>query len=82
MSEIIRAEVAVSYGDQSGAPRMAVITHDIPVTTSAPGGSLYLTPEENEAALKAAAQAFAAALPTDRGYEIAGSLVSETKIAV
>ncbi|MFH8345005.1 hypothetical protein [Streptomyces sp. NPDC018045] len=78
MSKTVRAEVTVTYGDGKGLSR-AVISHDIAVTGWAPGGSVYLTPQENEAALRAAAQAFAAALPTDRGYNIDAFLVSETE---
>ncbi|MEU1674102.1 hypothetical protein ABZ752_19040 [Streptomyces roseifaciens] len=79
MTQIVRAEIAISYGIDEKSPQEAVIRHTIPVATFAPGGVVYLTPQENEAALKAAAQAFAAALPTDRGYNIAASLVSEAK---
>ncbi|MEK2473810.1 hypothetical protein [Streptomyces noursei] len=78
MTEIVRAEVAVAYGIENRDPRRTVIRHNIPIMTWAPGGSVYLTPQENEAALKAAAAAFAAALPTHRGYSIIGSLISET----
>ncbi|MEU7044924.1 hypothetical protein AB0A77_28250 [Streptomyces varsoviensis] len=82
MTELIRAEVAIAYAGEKQDPHTAVITHNIPVMTWAPGGSVYLTSQENEAALKAAAQAFAAALPTDRGYDIASFLVSETKSSI
>lgn len=79
MTEIVRAEIALSYGIDEKGRQEAVIRHTIPVIPYAPGGAVYLTPQENEAALKAAAQAFAAALPTDRGYNVAASLVSEAK---
>lgn len=79
MTKIVRAEIAVSYGVDEKGLQEAVISHDIPVATFLPGGSVYLTPQENETVLRAAAQAFAAALPTDRRYNVSSSLVSETK---
>ncbi|MEU7163149.1 hypothetical protein AB0A70_00615 [Streptomyces morookaense] len=79
MTEIVRAEIAISYGVDEKGPQEAVIRHTIPVASFLPGGSVYLTPQENETALRAAAQAFAAALPTARGYNITSTLVSETK---
>ncbi|MCA6093499.1 hypothetical protein LE181_15185 [Streptomyces sp. SCA3-4] len=79
MTQIVRAEIAISYGIDEKGPQEAVIRHTIPVVAFAPGGSVYLTPQENEAALRAAAEAFAAALPAGRGYNVAASLVSETK---
>ncbi|PSJ29835.1 hypothetical protein B7P34_04815 [Streptosporangium nondiastaticum] len=79
MAQIVRAEIAVSFGIDEKSPQEAVVRHSIPVATFMPGGSVYLTPQENEAALRAAATAFAAALPTNRGYNIAAHLVSEAK---
>ncbi|MFF4738771.1 hypothetical protein ACFY2W_23240 [Streptomyces sp. NPDC001262] len=79
MTEIIRAEVTVSQGNEDRDPHTTVITHGLPVANFAPGGTIYLTPQENEAALKAAAEAFVAALPTNRGYNVSSYLVSETK---
>ncbi len=82
MFEIIRSEVVVSSrkDQETGDTFAALITHNIPTWDAS--GHAYLTEEENEAALKAAAQAFAAALPTDRGYKIVSSLVSEAKSAI
>ncbi|QLE71110.1 hypothetical protein FGW37_05385 [Streptomyces rectiverticillatus] len=79
MTEIIRTEITVSQGIDEKDPHTTVITPGMPVMTFAPGGVVYLTPQENETALKAAAKAFASALPTDRGYNVVASLVSETK---
>ncbi|MFC5720380.1 hypothetical protein ACFP1Z_09420 [Streptomyces gamaensis] len=77
MTEIIRAEVTVSQGNEEKDPHTAIIKHGMPVRAFASG--VYLTPQESEAALKAAVEAFVAALPTNRAYNIAASLVSETK---
>ncbi|MFK0289952.1 hypothetical protein ACIQU6_05600 [Streptomyces sp. NPDC090442] len=82
MAQIIRAEIAVGYDIENRDPHRAVIRHNIPIMTWAPGGSVYLTPQENEAALRAAAQAFVAALPTNRGYSVAASLVSEANTPI